>query len=42
MKPFKRIKTFNDRYPFLGPVFWIVNLQYFIVQILVAGTWSTP
>jgi hypothetical membrane protein len=42
MKPFKRIKTFNDRYPFLGPVFWIVNLQYFIVQILVAGAWSTP
>lgn len=32
----KRIKTFTDRYPFVGPIMWMLSIQYFVVQIVVA------
>jgi hypothetical membrane protein len=35
----KRIETFADRYPLLGPLFWVVSVQYFIVQWVVASRW---
>lgn len=42
MQPSKVIKTFNDRYPFVGPIFWITSIQYYIVQIIVARAWNPP
>jgi hypothetical membrane protein len=31
-----RIKIFTDRYPLIGPSVWILSIQYFVVQIIVA------
>ena len=36
------IKTFTDRYPFVGPVFWMVSVQYYVIQVIVAHAWKTP
>lgn len=36
------IKTFTDKYPFIGPGMWMLSLQYFIVQIAVASAWRQP
>ena len=36
------VKTFTDRYPFVGPVFWILSIQYYLVQLVVALAWSPP
>ncbi len=33
------MKTFTDRYPLAGPVLWILSVQYFVVQIIVAQAW---
>lgn len=30
------VKTFTDRYPLVGPVIWILSIQYFVIQIIVA------
>ena len=35
----QRIVVFTDKYPFLGPIVWILSVQYFIVQLIVAGVW---
>ncbi len=35
----KMIKTFHDRYPFVGPGMWILSVQYFLVQLIVAIAW---
>lgn len=42
MKPSKAIKTFTDRYPLIGPSFWILSVQYFVTQLVVAHAWSRP
>ena len=42
MQTFKQIEIFNDRYPWLGPAFWMVSLQYFIVMLAAALAWATP
>lgn len=36
------VRIFNDRYPFLGPLFWIMSLQYLIMQVIVASYWPRP
>src|SRR5579862_784774 len=42
MKPLsKRIETFHDRYPLVGPAFWIASVQFFITMLLVALAWPT-
>lgn len=42
MKPLsKRIATFRDRYPLVGPAFWIASIQFFITMLLVALAWPT-
>jgi len=41
MKPAEAIKTFTDRFPFVGPAFWMVSIQYYIVQVLVGLAWTT-
>ncbi len=35
----KSLETFNDRYPALGPSLWILCIQYFITQYVVALAW---
>ncbi len=40
MQPSKAIKTFTERYPFVGPIFWITSIQYYIIQIVVARAWN--
>lgn len=40
MKMPKSIKTFNDRYPYVGPIMWILCIQYFITQYIVASDWA--
>src|SRR5476651_1236172 len=42
MKPSEIIRTFNDRYPYVGPVFWMLSVQYYIIQVVVALAWSIP
>jgi hypothetical membrane protein len=39
MKRSRYIKTFTDRYPFVGPLFWLLGIQYFITQIIVSRAW---
>lgn len=34
------VKTFNDRFPFVGPTFWMASIQYYIIQIVVAMAWT--
>jgi len=42
MKPAQAIKSFSDRFPFVGPAFWMVSIQYYIIQLIVALAWATP
>lgn len=35
------IKTFCDRYPLIGPGIWILSVQYFVIQIIVAFAYKT-
>jgi hypothetical membrane protein len=37
-----RAKTFTDRFPFIGPSIWILSVQYFIAQVIVAWVWMPP
>lgn len=41
MKTSKKIQTFNDRYPLVGPAFWIASIQYFITMTIVGMNWAT-
>lgn len=36
------IKILYNKYPFLGPTVWILNVQYFLVQFIVATAWHSP
>jgi hypothetical membrane protein len=38
----KKIKIFTEKYPSIGPLFWVISLQYFVVQILVGLMWPVP
>lgn len=42
MKHHKSIKTFTDRYPLLGPIIWMLSIQYYLVQVETALAWSKP
>ncbi|HUD10203.1 MAG TPA: DUF998 domain-containing protein [Candidatus Saccharimonadales bacterium] len=42
MKMPRKIETFTDRYPLIGPTMWILSVQYFIIQIIVARAWASP
>lgn len=39
MKTTTMIQTFTERYPFVGPLFWIASIQYYVVQLVVAAHW---
>jgi len=42
METEKRIKVFTDKYPLIGPTFWIISIQFFVIQYIVACGWSIP
>lgn len=42
MRRHKLLQTFHDRYPLLGPLIWMLDIQYFVTQIIVAAAWSHP
>ncbi|MGH9857252.1 MAG: hypothetical protein ACRD4B_05350, partial [Acidobacteriota bacterium] len=35
----QRIRTFTLHHPFVGPVFWMLSIQYFLIQLFVADAW---
>lgn len=37
-----RIETFTGRYPFLGPIIYMLSIQYFCIQWVVAMAWKVP
>ena len=40
--PARRIAVFTDKYPLLGPLVWVLSVQYFLVQLIVAAAWHPP
>jgi hypothetical membrane protein len=42
MQTTKKIKVFTDKYPLIGPTFWIISIQFFIVEIIVSHGWPVP
>lgn len=42
MQSSPRLKSFTDRYPYLGPLIWFATLEYFLIQLVVAANWATP
>ncbi len=41
MRGIKKVETFTDRYPLVGPAFWVASVQYFGVMIVSAMAWAT-
>ncbi|MGH7241264.1 MAG: DUF998 domain-containing protein [Candidatus Saccharimonadales bacterium] len=39
LHPVRRVAVFTDNYPLLGPLVWILSLQYFVAQIVAAAAW---
>jgi len=39
MEAAKRIKIFTDKYPLIGPTFWVISIQLFVIQYIVAHGW---
>lgn len=35
-----KVKTFTDRYPLVGPIMWMLCIEYFIIQLIVAIDWK--
>jgi hypothetical membrane protein len=42
MRSSPRLKSFTDRYPYLGPLIWFATLEYFVIQLVVAADWPMP
>ncbi len=42
MRMLKRVETFNDKYPLVGPEFWMLSVQYFLVQFIATLAWVSP
>lgn len=38
-KATRRIIIFSDKYPFLGPIFWMLSIQYLITTFFVTAAW---
>lgn len=36
----RKVAVFHDRYPLIGPTFWVLSIQYFVTQIVVALHWA--
>jgi hypothetical membrane protein len=42
MSSSSKLSSFTDRYPYLGPLIWFATVEYFIIQLVAAGAWTTP
>jgi hypothetical membrane protein len=42
MRIARRLQTFQDTYPLVGPSLWLLSVQYFLIQIMVAAVWTRP
>jgi hypothetical membrane protein len=40
MQASNAVKTFTDRYPIIGPAMWMLSIQYYLTQIVVAASWK--
>ena len=38
----RHIRAFVKRYPLAGPIAWLLSIQFFIVQVVVASAWKPP
>jgi hypothetical membrane protein len=36
------MRVFANKHPLVGPALWILSIQYFIIQLIVATHWQTP
>lgn len=36
----RKLTAFTDKYPLIGPVVWILSVQYFVIQLIVAHSWD--
>jgi hypothetical membrane protein len=37
-----KVVIFRNRHPLIGPMFWLLSVQYFVTQFMVAQAWKTP
>jgi hypothetical membrane protein len=37
----ERVQAFTNRYPWLGPLVYVLSVQYFLIQFIVAQSWPT-
>jgi hypothetical membrane protein len=42
MEPERRVEPFVARHPLMGPLAWLVSVQFFVVQVVVASAWTEP
>lgn len=42
MRKFRRIQIFTDRFPWLGPLVYILSVEFFVVQLVAASAWKLP
>lgn len=42
MHPMRRTQSFVGRYPIAGPIVWLLSIQFFVVQVVVASAWTQP
>lgn len=40
MKAVRQVAIFTDKYPLVGPIIWMLSVQYFVSQAIVASVWS--
>ena len=36
------VAVFTNKYPLIGPLVWVLSVQYFVVQLFVAKAWTIP
>lgn len=36
------IRTFTNRFPLVGPIVWILAIEYYAMQVVVAEAWPAP
>jgi hypothetical membrane protein len=37
----RKVLIFRNHHPLLGPVLWLLSIQYFVTQLVVAAAWTT-
>lgn len=42
MQPFRSVKIFTDRFPWLGPLVYVLSVEFFVVQFIAAAAWKLP